>query len=398
MKNRIEEIEARLRAISDEIDAPGADLDAIEIEIHALKDERNELREAEKAVQTEAEQRSMMKQISAFRGTGSVIETRDFGVVSKNSEVRTMDQELQLRAFQKYLTGGMQTLNDIEQRALDVSGSAAVMPTYIMDKLITGTAYSDLLHRATVIHHPGAAKIQIPIASSVAASWKIENSSVDSEEATYDRPPTLTKLDVGGFELMRLMNISAATSALSVGNFEAKMLELLAEEVIEAIELSIVAGSGTGQPKGLDNLTWVPDTNQILTASAVTAITAADIAEAMSLLPQKYARNSIVLVNAATWYSISQFLGTSEYAYNLADGATKFLGRPIVISEHMSDDIVYVLDPSEIYVRFSLPIQVEADRSSGFQSASISLRALTVVDAVINPAACVAVGLGAGGE
>ena len=46
-------------------------------------------------------------------------------------------------------------------------------------------------------------------------------------------------------------------------------------------------------------------------------------------------------------------------------------------------------------MRFAQPITVEADRSSGFRSASIDLRALTVVDGVWNPKAVIRVGLGA---
>ena len=78
----------------------------------------------------------------------------------------------------------------------------------------------------------------------------------------------------------------------------------------------------------------------------------------------------------------------------MADGATQFLGKEIVVSEHMADDTVYIADPKELYVRFAQPLMIEADKSAGFTSASIYLRALAVVDAAWNPAAVVAVGLG----
>jgi len=75
-------------------------------------------------------------------------------------------------------------------------------------------------------------------------------------------------------------------------------------------------------------------------------------------LPQRYARNAIILMNADMLYKVSQFKGTQEYAFSLSDGATRFLGKE-------------------------------------FTAASIDLRALAVVDAAFNPSACVAVGLGA---
>lgn len=313
-----------------------------------------------------------------------------------NKEVKSMHNEntlVEIRGLQKFLTTGANTLTDQEQRALNVSGSAAVLPVEVQNQLITNSKYSDLMFRATVFNQGGAGKVNIPIASNTAASWKVENTD-KIEGNSIEAAPTLTKLELGGYELMRLMQMSAAASSMTVGGFESLMLELLGAEVIETLEKSFISGNGSGQPKGLDNLTWTA-ANKVTTATAATEIKAADVAEALSLLPQKYARNAIILMNSDMLYKVSQFKGTTEYAYNMADGATKFLGKEIVVSEHMADDTVYIVDPKELYVRFAQPLMIEADRSAGFTSASIYLRALAVVDAAWNPAACVSVGLGA---
>ena len=313
-----------------------------------------------------------------------------------NKEVNNMHNEntlVEIRGLQKFLTTGANTLTDQEQRALNVSGSAAVLPVEVQNQLITNSKYSDLMFRATVFNQGGAGKLNIPIASNTEASWKVENTD-KINDVSIEASPTLTKLELGGYELMRLMQMSAAASSMTVGGFESLMLELLGSEVIETLEKSFISGSGTNQPKGLDSLTWTSGTNQILTASAATEIVAADVAKALSLLPQKYARNAIILMNSDMLYKVSQFKGTQEYAYNMADGATTFLGKEIVVSEHMADDTVYIADPKELYVRFAQPLMIEADKSAGFTSASIYLRALAVVDAAWNPAAVVAVGLG----
>lgn len=369
-------------------------------EINQATDEARELR-ARKDELNDLEQRRA--DTLALNGGGDINPCSIGNVVARESAQKgkqTMNDSTEVRAFEKWVRSGgdVKGLTEIEERALNIAGSAAVLPVEIWDKLITGEDYSDLLSRATIINEANAGKIYIPIASNTSASWKIENSSADGDTNTYEATPTLTKLELGGFELYRWMQVSAATMSRATGNFTDLMLNLLGSEVIEALEAAFVAGVGTTEPKGLDELTWTPDTNQILTASAVTPIAAADVAEALSLLPQKYARNALVLVNSDMAYNMSQFKGTSEYAYNMADGATKFLGHDIVISEHMSDDTVYIVDPKELYVRFAMPLSLEVDKSSGFTSASYNLRALTVVDAVWNPAACVAVGLGAGGD
>lgn len=385
---KLHEINERLDEIRDhELDREDADLDKLYAEVSTLTEKRSAILKYAAERKAEAERVTnlpydQVKIIHSFRDDNDTLRRQSME-----------NENIEMRAFQKYITTGVKGITDVEERALSLSGAAAVLPVDVHNKLITSEKYSDLLHRATVINEGGAGKIYIPIASNTAASWKVENTDL-IEGTSIEAAPTLTRLELGGFELMRLMQISGATVSMSVGNFTDLMLQLLSAEVVETLEKSFIAGSGIGQPEGLDSLSWTPNTNQIVTAAAATPISAANIAEALSLLPQKYARNAIILMNSDMLYNVSQFLGTAEYAYNLADGATSFLGKQIVVSEHMADDTVYIVDPKELYVRFADQLMVEADKSAGFTSASIYLRALAVVDAVWNPAACVAVGLG----
>lgn len=380
---RLEQIETRLLEINKELDNPNSNIEKLETEINNLVEEK-------KGILDNAQER---KKIANDIANGSV-ETQIIKRFGDNemeyNKPIVQDENVEVRALQKYLINGTRDLTDQEQRSLNLSGSAAVVPTNIYNKLITDTKISDLLSRATVINDVGPGKVYIPIASNVAAEWKTENADLITETNT-----ALTKLELGGFELMRVLQLSGAAASMSTGNFEGLMMELLGSEVIETLEKAFISGTGTGQPKGLDKLTWTANTNYIKTSGAAVKITAKDIAEAISLLPQKYARNAVILVNSDMLFQISQFKGTSEYAYNMADGATTFLGKQIIVSEHMADDTVYIVDAKELYVRFSMPLQIEADRSIGFRSASIYLRALCVVDAVFNPAAAVKVGLGA---
>ena len=388
---KLHEIEARLSQIKKELDDPKSNLDLLEIEVEELKAERKKIldyaakrkKEQEEVANGDYPVAHRFYSESFYRNGGNI------PMIENNVD------NTEIRAFKDFITKGIANMNETEKRALDISGSAAALPVEVMDKLITSEKYSDLLNRATIINQSGAGSIYIPVASNTAADWKLENSDVDGNSNTYEKSPTLTKLELKGHELYRWLRISSASYTMTAGNFVEHMLQLLSGEVVETLEKSFISGSGSGQPKGLDNLTWVPDTNQILTASAATPISPADIAEALSLLPQKYARNAVILCNSDMLYQISQFKGTSEYAYNMADGAATFLSKEIIVSEHMADDTIYIVDPKELYIRFAMPIQVEANRASGFTAAAVDLRALTVVDAVWNPAACVAVGLGA---
>lgn len=383
----ISQINSRLKELDDVVTS------ATSVEtIERCTAEKRQLIERKEELSDLHDRQQIARDLQSGKIHGEVIETHD-GV-----DKRMNNNDLQMRAFQKYIVdGGTRNMNETEQRALDLSGSAAVLPTTIMNKLISSEKYSDLLNRATVFTEEHAGTLQIPIASNTAADWKLENSSVDGSEASYEATPTLTKLELKGYELYRWARVSAASLSRSTAEFETMLLQLLSNEIVESLEKSFLSGTGNLQPKGLSELTYTPDTDEILTASAATPIAAADLAEAISLLPQRYARNAIVLCNADMLYQISQFKGTTEYAFDQSQAITAFLGKPIVISEHVADDNIYVVDPKELYVRFSMPIQVEANRASGFTAASIDLRALTVVDACWNQKAVVHVGLGSVG-
>lgn len=341
----------------------------------ALESELSSLREKRSA---------LMKQVIQG-GSGNVIK-------KFNTETRKEDNmiNLEIRAFQKFIAEGTTKNFTVEERAgLVTSGAGAVMPVEIFNQMITQNKYSDLLSRSTVMNISGAGTVKVPIASSTQATWKTELQPVDPAK------PDLTSLDLGGKELMRAIQYSAAVEHMSADQFTAWMADLCASEVVETLESAfITATEGTDAPhNGLQNLTWTPNTNEVEVSGGISA---ADVAKGLSLLPQKYARNAILLMNANTAYNtVGLFKGTSEYAYSLADGAARFMGKEIHISEYCVDNEIYIIDPAQLYVRFAMQPVVEVDKSVGFLSASNTMRCLTVVDFAWNPAAAVRVGVSA---
>lgn len=382
----IEEIDTRRQQLEPEIQAMKT---VLEVETagkyyRALFEHKEELRDMQVRKLT-------AENITKGLVTGRVIERSvpmGFkGVNNMELDNKIEQQELEIRAFQKYILGHQ--MEEAEKRALTISGAAAVLPVQIMNNLITSELYSDLLYRATVINEPNVGNLLIPVANNVGSVWHTENA------AGPDSTPTLTSISLGGYENLGLFPVSANTMSRATGEFQQMMLNLLSSENIETLEASFITGVGTTQPLGLDAMTWGAG-NQVLTATAATPIAATHIAQALALLPQKYSRGAIVLCNSDTLYNtISLQKGTAEYAFSMSEGAQKFLGKPIVVSEHMADDTIYIVDPKQLYVRFSMPITVQADASAGFTTATIWLRALCVVDAKFNPAACVRIGLGA---
>ena len=300
------------------------------------------------------------------------------------------NMEKEARSLQRFLSVGANGMTEEEKRGLNIAGAAAVLPTTIYNELITNEKYSDLLQRAKVFNERGAGKLSIPIASNTAAAWHVELA------AGAEASPALSKIELGGFELMRLMSMSAAAESMTTAGFVDTLLQLLGAEVVETLEYSFINGSGENQPKGLVNLAWT-EANTVSGSLDGGAISFKDIASAISKLPQKYARNCILLMNADTAYNTIAAAEDSvgKPIFNMSEATQIVLGREVVISEHMPANTIFVVDPRELYVRFSMPVQIEADRSSGFTSATTHLRALCVVDAAWNAAACVKIAAGA---
>lgn len=361
-----------------------------------LLEEARRLKYRKEALERRAKKRAEIRE-AVNSGAGTV--SKRWPEERWPKEKRTMGERndvehrenMEMRAFHRYVAEGtMKNLNTEERAALTTSGSGAVMPTEIFNRIITNEKYSDLLSRATVLNLSGAGMLKVPIASNSAATWKEENAAVTPES------PALTSLDLGGKELMRAIQYSAAVRHMSASEFESWMSDLCASELVETLESAFITGSTEDDAphNGLQNLTWTKDKNSV---EAATAIQAADVAKGLSLLPQKYARNAILLMNANTAYNtVGLFKGTSEYAYSLTDGAARFMSKEIHISEYCDDNEIYVVDPQQLYVRFAMQPAVDVDESAGFLSGTSTLRCLAVVDFAWNPDACVKVGLAAG--
>lgn len=364
----LDQLNERLSKLPNENEVTNLSIDMLEKHIQEVK----EIEERKAEIRLSVENRQALEQEVLSQGT--VIQRGK----PKQMNTQINKDDLEMRSLQKYIT--RVDLSVEERSALVSSGASAVIPKNIISELITDSKYSDLLSRSTIFRENHRGETSVPISAGTSAKWKAEGTAQDSEVGA------LSNISLFGYELMRLISISSATDSLSANDFKNLLMKLLADEVIETLETAFITGTGTNQPQGLQALTYVADTNEV----AVTGvIKAEDLAKAISLLPNKYSRNAIILANSTNLMKLS--LMTSQTDHNLNSGSTHFLGKEIVENQNLSDDEIYIVDPSELYVKFAQELQVEADRSSGFRSATIDLRALAVVDAKWNQSATVKV-------
>ena len=262
--------------------------------------------------------------------------TLDFNINQKRS-IRKMEN-IEIRALQSYLCKGFSSMTEDERRALTTTGSgSATIPTAIVDRLISTAGLSILTHRATHLADGRPGKLVIPVAPAAGGvGWHQELADI----TVYDQ--TLSSISLSGAELVKLVAASRAMIDMSTDSFESYLINLLAGEVLDVLEDSYVTGeAGTNNcpGDGLDNLTLTGRT-----VTATTAITVADVAEALALLPAKVQRGGLVLANASTLAGI--LMEKTTYAFDPST-TLQSLGLELVQNPHVSDNTVYVVGALE---------------------------------------------------
>ena len=258
--------------------------------------------------------------------------TLDFNINQKRS-IRKMEN-IEIRALQSYLCKGFSSMTEDERRALTTTGSgSATIPTAIVDRLISTAGLSILTHRATHLADGRPGKLVIPVAPAAGGvGWHQELADI----TVYDQ--TLSSITLSGAELVKLVAASRAMIDMSTDSFESYLINLLAGEVLDVLEDSYVTGeAGTNNcpGDGLDNLTLTGRT-----VTATTAITVADIAQALAMLPAKVQRGGLVLANASTLAGI--LTERTTYAFDPST-TLQSLGVELVQDPHVADNTVYVV-------------------------------------------------------
>ena len=295
--------------------------------------------------------------------------TLDFNINQKRS-IRKMEN-IEIRALQSYLCKGFSSMTEDERRALTTTGSgSATIPTAIVDRLISTAGLSILTHRATHLADGRPGKLVIPVAPAAGGvGWHQELADI----TVYDQ--TLSSITLSGAELVKLVAASRAMIDMSTDSFESYLINLLAGEVLDVLEDSYVTGeAGTNNcpGDGLDNLTLTGRT-----VTATTAITVADVAEALALLPAKVQRGGLVLANASTLAGI--LMEKTTYAFDPST-TLQSLGLELVQNPHVSDNTVYVVGALEqtLFLNFWQNINVRRSEDAMLAKNAIAFLASCV--------------------
>ncbi len=308
----VEELLERRTAIAAELDAPDADLDALESEVRSI----NEELETRKAA--EAQRQTIRDEVAS--GAGDVIaeikeERKD---TMSNIEIRNSDAYIE--AFAKYIRTG----NDEECRSLlteNVSGTVAV-PAFIDEKIRTAWESNDILSRARKTYLRGNLKVMFERSADDAVVHSEGSSAISEENLLLGivemKPETIKKV------------VSFSTEAETMGGRQ--FLDYIYDEVVKRITLKAAAegigdivsasASHSASAVGVPVVKAAPSVTAIPTAAAYLSDEAQNVVVIMNRLTEV----EFLSANAAGNFNVDPFAGLPRI-YTSALGAYSALSE-----------------------------------------------------------------------
>jgi HK97 family phage major capsid protein len=372
--NRMEEIQKRMKEISELLNADQEiNIDKLEKEIEALKEERKELEQketrrklADEINKGEVETRKIEK---------GYVEKMDFEKMSVEEVRRSKEYR---SAYLKNLQGVK--LNEIEKRALTTINSSSAVPTLTEDKIIDKLRQTSVLFPRISVSYIGS-NVKLVVANAKnSAKWKAEGSDGTPEN------DTVTAINLTGHELIKLAEISAKLNSMSIYAFETYIVDEIGRQMSIAFENAILNGQGSDEdePEGILNDGNFTSVNEVGLDGDDT-VDHDVLMDMLAKLPTLYHQNAVFVMSRKMLFGEVRKIQTADgnpiYVYNPQDRASNsILGYPIVINDYIDDDTILLGDLS--YYRMNIPqaLEITTSEHAGFKSGKKVYRGLAVAD------------------
>ena len=365
--NRLQEIEARLNQIKTELGQDGADIDALENEVKELTEER-------KALLEKAEKRDRI--LSAVNsGAGTPI--ANF-IPTEERKVRLSEMPLEKRIAtpeyrELWLSKLMGKKIETRDNEMGIAQVGDTIPTLTQDRIFNKLReYVPLLNEITLLQVPGNVTFVVEGTKSDAA--------IHSENALIGpAADTMTKITLGGYEIVKVLRISATIAAMSINAFETWLVDNLAESIAEKIGEYIIYGDGDSEPKGLDSAAVYTNNTNAVDWTNNDTITTAELIELVGYLKPGYHRRAKWLMNHKSFWAIVSKQENQKFSIMTPD-YKRLLGYEILLDDRVDDYDLFFGDFKKVVGNLSQNIKVDRSTESGFLNNAIDFRGTAIFD------------------
>ena len=276
-------------------------------------------------------------------------------------------------AFLKKLLG--KELTEVEQRSVAATNVAGAVPTMTSDRIFNKLReIAPLLSEVTLLNVAGNVNFAVE-GTNTAAVLHTENSLMD---AAAD---TLATVSLAGYEITKLVRISATVKTMTINAFEGWLADLLAENIATVIESYMILGTGSSQPKGVDYAdTWADGTNAVAWAAA--SPTYAEMTELVSYLKGGYYRRAKWLMSHATFWNRIQSIRDDAKAPIVKEMGGKYyiLGKEVLFSDYVPTGDIFLGDFKKLVANLAQNIAVASSEHSGFAYNAVDYRGTAIFD------------------
>ena len=332
----IEALEERRAAIAVEVEAEDADLDALEAEARAIKEELEQRKAAEAK---KAEIRS-----SVAAGAGTLLTNfEEKKETRKMFEVNSIEYR---NAWVKKLIG--RDLAEEERDALSSAG--AVIPTMtvnaVWDKLVKP---AELLGKVDVTQFPNYVRFPKATTNNAATAQAVGTTITESSDV-------IGYVDLIPNEYVKLLTVGADIEHMAIDAVHDWIVDNLTGQIRYAINKDIVVGSGTNALKGIT-------ASVNASGTAIPAqVTKASILKIMAALGANYQNGAIWIMTPKMFFEdIMSQTQLNDYVIN--DGFQyKLFGHDVILmSEALvsSKETIFYGDPKAYKVNIFKAIEVK---------------------------------------
>ena len=339
---RLEEINKRMAAIGVEIEKEDADLDALNVEVDELKEERQ-------AILDKAEKRkNLMSEVANMKDVTVIEKHEEERGNSKVEQTFGADSKEYRNAFLKNLIG--ENLTEVEERAFThtTENTGQVVPTELQNKI-----YSTMEEK-----HPLLADVQILRTGTVLQIVKHvsidegDAKQVAEAEANQDEKNTFVNVSLSGKDFSKHVDFSYRLGKMAIPAFENYLVNEISNRIGSAMADDIVA-----QIKKDVNADNKVETGGLFGSS--------HMLEALGKLKQT-GRVYVYTNNSTLYGDLATIEGNKEkltFLNNLQDNVSaQFLGKAIKEEDALADGEVLVLDPEQFMYNVVQDIMIERDK------------------------------------
>lgn len=306
---------------------------------------QTELRKLDLMIEEEKrkEDEGVAERTAVVNGTPEIV-----GANATGQENRKSDEEKDMeyrKAFQQFVTRG--TAIPLELRADEntlTTDIASAIPTVLVNRIVEQLESTGMI-LPLVNKTSFAAGINIPTSSvKPVATWVLEGAGSDRQKKTTG------VITFSKFKLRCEISMSMEAGTMAISAFEAAFVKQVVEAMTKAIELAIIDGNGTTQPKGI--LKETPVAGQVVDVVEIGYDT---LIAAEAALPQAYEEGAVYCMTKKTFMSFIGMVDENKQPiarinYGIGGKPERtLLGRTVVLCGDYMDSYSPTLAAGKIF-------------------------------------------------